>query len=82
MTSTQYLPSSKLSDDNQNAISCSSEIIEERRKDADGRVLVYRYLKGKLLGKVSWPREHQILLTQRHIFLGRFRKMLCCNLML
>ena len=29
------------------------DIIEEKRKDADGRVSCYRYLKGKLLGKVS-----------------------------
>ena len=29
-----------------------TEIIEERRKDADGRILVYKYSKGKLLGKV------------------------------
>ena len=29
------------------------EIIEERRKDAEGRVLAYRYARGKLLGKVS-----------------------------
>jgi len=30
------------------------EIVEERRKDADGRyVVVNRYTRGKLLGKVS-----------------------------
>lgn len=31
------------------------DIIEERRKDAEGRVCSYKYLRGKLLGKVSWP---------------------------
>ena len=29
------------------------EIIEERRKDAEGRIGTYKYLKGKMLGKVS-----------------------------
>ena len=29
------------------------EIIEERRKDAEGRVGTFRYVKGKMLGKVS-----------------------------
>ena len=29
------------------------EIIEERRKDAEGRILCFRYQRGKLLGKVS-----------------------------
>lgn len=29
------------------------EIIEERRKDAEGRVGTFRYIKGKMLGKVS-----------------------------
>lgn len=28
------------------------EIIEERRKDSDGRILVNRFHRGKLLGKV------------------------------
>jgi hypothetical protein len=28
------------------------EMIEERRKDGEGRVGVYRYMRGKLLGKV------------------------------
>jgi hypothetical protein len=28
------------------------EIIEEKRKDSEGRVVTYKYLKGKLLGKV------------------------------
>jgi len=28
------------------------DIIEEKRKDAEGRIVVNRYLKGKLLGKV------------------------------
>ena len=35
--------------DNQSAI---PDIIEEKRKDAEGRTIVNRYLKGKLLGKV------------------------------
>lgn len=29
-----------------------AEIIEERRKDADGRVTLYKYARGKMLGKV------------------------------
>ena len=29
------------------------EIIEEHRKDSDGKVSVHKYLRGKLLGKVS-----------------------------
>ena len=29
------------------------EIIEERRKDSEGRIGTYKYLKGKMLGKVS-----------------------------
>lgn len=29
------------------------EVIEERRRDAEGRVLAFRYARGKLLGKVS-----------------------------
>ena len=33
------------------------DIIEERRKDAEGRVLSFKYLRGKLLGKV---RHHRI----------------------
>lgn len=28
------------------------EIIEERRRDGEGRTVIYRYAKGKLLGKV------------------------------
>jgi hypothetical protein len=31
----------------------TNEIVEERRKGADGQVVLHRYLKGKLLGKVS-----------------------------
>lgn len=30
-----------------------SMIVEERRKDASGRVHVQKYLRGRLLGKVS-----------------------------
>ena len=29
-----------------------NEIIEEKRKDAEGRIIVNKYIKGKLLGKV------------------------------
>ena len=29
------------------------EVIEEHRKDAEGKVTVHRYMRGKLLGKVS-----------------------------
>lgn len=29
------------------------DIIEERRKDSEGRVCSYKYLRGKMLGKVS-----------------------------
>ena len=29
------------------------EIIEERRRDTEGRVGTFRYIKGKMLGKVS-----------------------------
>jgi len=29
------------------------EVIEERRRDSEGRVLAFRYARGKLLGKVS-----------------------------
>lgn len=28
------------------------EIIEEKRKDADGKIVTTKYIKGKLLGKV------------------------------
>ena len=31
----------------------AGEIIEERRKDAEGRIGTYKYLKGKMLGKVG-----------------------------
>jgi hypothetical protein len=30
----------------------ANEIIEERRKNKDGQVILHKYLKGKLLGKV------------------------------
>lgn len=30
----------------------SNEVVEERRKTEDGQVVLHRYLKGKLLGKV------------------------------
>ena len=29
-----------------------SELIEAKSKDAEGRIIVHRYMKGKLLGKV------------------------------
>ena len=29
------------------------DVIEERRKDAEGRVGTFRYIKGKMLGKVG-----------------------------
>ncbi len=34
------------------------DIIEERRKDAEGRIVSNRYLRGKLLGKVSLQITH------------------------
>jgi len=40
------------------------EIIEERRKDAEGRILAYRYARGKLLGKVS--RATQVPVCTKH----------------
>ena len=33
-------------------VETAGEIIEERRKDSEGRIGVYKYLKGKMLGKV------------------------------
>ena len=39
------------------------EIIEERRKDAEGRIGTYKYLKGKMLGKVSRMRCLTIVLS-------------------
>jgi len=32
---------------------CIPDVIEERRKDSEGRIVSNRYLRGKLLGKVS-----------------------------
>ena len=29
------------------------DVIEEKRKDADGKIVTAKYLKGKLLGKVT-----------------------------
>ena len=38
------------------------EVIEERRKDSEGRVGVYRYMRGKLLGKVRLIVQQQLCL--------------------
>ena len=35
-------------------VESAGEIIEERRRDSEGRVSTYKYLKGKMLGKVSF----------------------------
>jgi hypothetical protein len=39
------------------------DIIEERRKDSEGRIVSNRYLRGKLLGKVCIDLVHSIRVT-------------------
>ena len=39
------------------------DIIEERRKDSEGRIFSNRYLRGKLLGKVRIDLVHSIRVT-------------------
>jgi hypothetical protein len=41
------------SDPSRDRTEYAGEIIEERRKDAEGRIGTYKYLKGKMLGKVG-----------------------------
>jgi hypothetical protein len=43
---------------NNDIASSESEIIEERKKDADGQIVVNKYIKGKLLGKVNVMGNH------------------------
>ena len=39
------------------------DVVEERRKNEDGQVVLHRYLKGKLLGKV-WKAFIDVLSTK------------------
>jgi hypothetical protein len=40
-----------------------ADIIEEKRKDGDGRVFSNKFLKGQLLGKVNINKKNVIILT-------------------
>jgi hypothetical protein len=46
------LHSNQLDKQNDIQVDPESEIIEARMRDAEGRVIVHKYMKGKLLGKV------------------------------
>lgn len=59
--------SSQIDKHNDAPVDPDSELIEARMRDAEGRVIVHKYMKGKLLGKVTVTSTYTIALRLTHV---------------